>query len=472
MVRYLFFVCCLVSFCAYAANGQTAPPTSLKKAIDSLPPSEINIPLQISLRPFYRLAEQNVDTVFTSPRYPTDWVVADCATRYKYYFRRSPLQLSAAGTTFSLGFTGYYKIVGSTRMCVNGAVLSPWTPACQCGFEEGERKVAIGFNSSLFLQPDFVLRTKVTRTEPKALNKCTVCFWGQDITTSVMNGLKAELDLSKKAIEDSFGTVNLKPYVQQAWNKLSEVYIIPNVGYLALNPKRLHMENMNAKNDFLHINIGITATPVISLVKPEGGVTTVPNLAGAPNKDGFSIFLEAALQYDSLSRVLNSYLLHKRFDLSDGLIRNHIIVQNTEVVADTMGNLVIKMDFTGSQKGTVYFIGQPVYNHATKTINIEGLDYDLKTNSLLLKTAKWLFNKRIVTEMKKYASFNLTNYYDSASRTLNGWLNKEWTKGIKGSGNVQDLKLVSVHALPEHLLIRSNCTGKLAVQVSDINVKF
>jgi hypothetical protein len=232
------------------------------------------------------------------------------------------------------------------------------------------------------------------------------------------------------------------------------------------------MENMNAKNDFLNINIGITATPVISLVKPEAGLTAVPNLAGAPNKDGFSIFLEAALQYDSLSRVLNSYLLHKRFDLSDGLIRNHIIVQNTEVVADTLGNLVIKMDFTGSQKGTVYFIGQPVYNHATKTIDVEGLDYDLKTNSLLLKTAKWLFNKRIVAEMKKYTSFNLTNYYDSASRTLNGWLNKEWTKGIKGSGSVQDLKLVSVHALPEHLLIRSNCTGKLAVQVSDINLKF
>jgi hypothetical protein len=120
----------------------------------------------------------------------------------------------------------------------------------------------------------------------------------------------------------------------------------------------------------------------------------------------------------------------------------------------------------------VYFIGQPVYNHATKTIDVEGLDYDLKTNSLLLKTAKWLFNKRIVAEMKKYTSFNLTNYYDSVSRTLNGWLNKEWTKGIKGSGSVQDLKLVSVHALPEHLLIRSNCTGKLAVQVSDINLKF
>lgn len=472
MIRFILFALGFHCVSSSPAVAQTAAVRSLKKTIDSLPPSEINIPLQISLKPFYRLAEQNVDTVFTSPNYPADWVVADCATRYKYYFRRSPLQLSASGTTFQLGFTGFYKIIGSTRVCVNGAVLSPWTPSCQCGFEEGERKVSIGFSSSLALQPDYILKTRVARTEPKALNKCSVCFWGQDITSSVMSGLKAELDLSKKAIEDSFGTVNLRPYVQQAWTKLSEVYTIPNVGYLTLNPKRLHMENMNAKNDFLHINIGITATPVVSLVKPGGAVSAVPNLAGAPNKDGFSIFLEAALQYDSLSNVLNGYLVNKRFDLSEGLISNYIIVQNTEVTGDTLGNLLIKVDFIGSRAGTVYFIGQPVYNAEKKTIEVQGLDYDLKTKSLFLKTAKWLFNKRILNEMKKYTSFNMTTYYDTASKTLNSWLNREWSKGIRGSGSVSDLRLVDVYALPEHLLIRSNCTGKLNVLVSEIDLKF
>ena len=469
-LKLLFFTClyCIVFHC----SAQTLKGVSLKKTIDSLPLSEINIPLQISLKPFYQLAEKNVDTVFTSPNYPVDWVQADCATRYKYYFRRSPLQLAASGTTLNLGFTGFYKIVGSTRVCVKEAVLSPWTPPCQCGFSEGERKVTIGFSSSFQFQPNYILKTKVLRSEPKAINKCTVCFWGQDITTVVMKGLKEELDISKKAIEDSFGAINLRPYIQQAWNKLSEVYTIPEVGYLALNPKLLHMENLNAKNDFLNITIGISATPVISLIKPGTGLSQVPNLTSSKNKDGFSIFLEAALQYDSLSRVMNNLLVNKRFELSEGLIKKHIIVQKTEVSADTQGNLVIKLDFTGSHNGTAYFVGAPVYNAATKTIEVEHLNYDLKTNSLLLKTAKWLFNKRIVTEMKKYASFNLTPYYDTASKTLNSWINKEWTKGIKGSGMVSDLKLVSVFALPEHLLIRSNCTGKLNVLVSEIELKF
>src|SRR5689334_12523669 len=74
--------------------------------MDSLPESEINIPIQVDLRSIYALAEKTVDTVFTSANWPEGWVQDDCATRYKYIFRRSPLQMKASGTTLSIGFTG------------------------------------------------------------------------------------------------------------------------------------------------------------------------------------------------------------------------------------------------------------------------------------------------------------------------------------------------------------------------------
>jgi len=74
--------------------------------------------------------------------------------------------------------------------------------------------------------------------------------------------------------------------------------------------------------------------------------------------------------------------------------------------------------------------------------------------------------------MKHYTSFDLTQYYDTASKSLNSWINREWTKGIKGTGAVTDLKLTAVYALPQHLLIRSNCVGKLSVVVTELNLKF
>jgi hypothetical protein len=459
----------LISICL--ASVLRAQKTSGNITIDSLPESQIDIPIQVNLRPIYLLAEKNVDTVFTSPDYPDGWVQSDCATRYKYHFRRSPLTMSMSGTNLNLAFVGYYQIVGSTRACVGGTVLSPWTPGCRCGFEETERRVNVSFSSSFRLQQNFMLNSRIVRNEPQPLDKCSVCFWGQDITSEVMKGLKEELDASKKSMEQSYSNINLRPYMQQAWNMLNNVYAIPNVGYFSLHPKKLRMENINARNDLLNINIGISATPVVSFAKPAVAVTPVPDLTTANNPGGFNIFLEAALEYDSLGNVLNGYMKGKRFEVSEGIFKKHIVIENTEVSGDEAGNLLIKLGFSGSFDGTVYFTGKPVYNAEMKSIEVQNLDYDLKTKNLLLKTAKWLFNKRIIGELKKYTSFDLSQYYDTASKAMNTWLNREWTKGITGSGSVTDLKLTSVYALPQHLLIRSNCVGKLNVVVSEIDLK-
>jgi len=178
------------------------------------------------------------------------------------------------------------------------------------------------------------------------------------------------------------------------------------------------------------------------------------------------------LQYDSLSKVLNGYLVNKRFEVTEGLFKKHIIIEETKVSGNENGDLLIQLDFKGSFNGSVFFTGRPVYNTDKKTIEVQNMEYDLKTKSLLLKTAKWLFNKRIISELKKYTSFEMSGYYQTASATLNAWLNKEWTKGIRGSGTVSELKLTALHALPQHLLIRSNCIGKLSVLVSELNTQF
>ena len=473
MQKGLLFLFSQVLLCCICgvASAQMAKESSAPAAA-VLPQSQIAIPVQINLKAFYALAEKAVDPVFTSPNYPKDWVQADCATRYKYHFRRSPLKISAAGTSFQLSFTGFYKIIGSTRACVGSKVLSPWTPECACGFEEGERKVDIGFKGSFVLLPNYTLQLKLSRNEPKPKDKCEVCFWGQDITTTVMEGLKEELDLALKAVADSFGTIPLRPYVQQAWSQLAQVYPLPQLGYLSLQPKQLRMDNIGAKADLLNITLGITATPVISFIKPQSSIPVVPNLSTGGQTDGFNIHIEAALEWDSLSKVVNGYLAGKRFELSEGLIKQHIVVNECKLFSDGADNLMIAVAFAGSHKGTIYFKGKPFYNTTTKRIEIENFDYDLKTNSFLLRTANWLFDAKIVSEIKKYTSIDLSSYYDTAATTMDSWLNREWTKGIRGSGKVTDIKLTGVYALPQHLLIRSNCTGQLAVTITEMDLNF
>ena len=473
-----------------ACNRKTAPSSSVSSVsataadpakptlektdfkLDSLPDSEINIPVRISLKPFYAMAEKNIDTVYTSPNYPKDWVTVDCATRYKYHFRRSPLQLQASGTVLNLSFTGFYQIVGSTRACISGTVISPWTPPCNCGFSEGERRVNVSFSNSVFITPDYKMKLTVNRLDPQPIDKCNVCFWGQDITQIVMMGLKANLDFAKQEIDKSYGTMDLRSKFQQIWNRISQPYNLYDLGWLQVNPRNMRLNSLFAKNDSLYLNLGLSAHPVIGLEKPSATSNAIPNMSAFSDKPGFNIFLDAMLDYDSLSNIVNAQLRGKRFDFKKGPVNKYVVIKECKLMGVNNERLIIRVNFTGSYDGLAYFTGIPVYDGKEQVIEMKEVDFDVKSKAVLLSTAEWLFNKRITAELKKYSRFDLKPYIDSAKVNINQQLNKEWVSGIKSSGHINEINLVGIYPVSKHLVIRSNCSGDLSVVVESVNVSF
>ncbi len=438
--------------------------------LDSLPNSEINIPIQINLKPVYTMAEKSVDTMFTSPNYPDGWVQDGCATRFKYVFRRSKLQMKATGTSMTLGFTGYYKIVGSTRVCVNGTVISPWTPACRCGFgDEGERRVNVSFTNSLSIQPDFKVKLGIKRNEPQALDKCEVCFWGQDITKQVLKGLTTELDAAKKDLDKSYGTVDLKPRFQQVWNQLNKVYNIYGLGWLKINPQKIRINNLFALNDSLNIFIGLSAKPSIGFEKPAEQTSAIPNLGTFSRQPGFSIFLDAVLNYDSLGNILNQQVKGQEFNFKKGFVKKKFIIDECKIYGGGFEKLIIKIKFSGTNTGVVYLVGKPVYNKEKRTIEVTDIDFDIKSKNVLIGSVDWIFDKKITKEISKNARFELGSYIDTAKITINKELNKEWVKGIRSYGNIKDISLISIYPMQQHLIIRSNCAGELSVKVESTN---
>ncbi len=438
--------------------------------LDSLPNSEINIPIQINLKPVFAMAEKSVDTMFTSPGYPDGWMQEGCATRFKYVFRRSKLQMKVTGMSMNLGFTGFYKIVGSTRVCVNGTVVSPWTPACRCGFgSEGERRVNVSFSNSLSIQPDFKVKLAIKRNEPEPLDKCEVCFWGQDITKQVMKGLTAELDAAKKDLEKSYGNVDMKPRFQQVWNQLNKVYNIYGLGWLKINPQKIRINNLFALNDSLNIFLGLSAKPVIGFEKPSEQTSAIPNLGSFSRQPGFSIFLDAVLSYDSLSNIMNQNLVGKEFDFKKAFIKKKFIIDECKIYGGGFEKMIIKIKFSGTNNGVVYLVGKPVYDKDKKTIEIADIDFDIKSKNVLLGSADWIFDKKITKEISKNARFELGAYIDTAKLSINKELNKEWVKGIRSYGSIKDISLIGIYPMQQHLIIRSNCAGDLSVKVESIN---
>ena len=131
--------------------------------------------------------------------------------------------------------------------------------------------------------------------------------------------------------------------------------------------------------------------------------------------------------------------------------------------------LIIKMAFSGSNSGIAYFTGKPFYDASKKMMELRDIDFDVKTKSLLLKSADWLFNKRIISEITQVSHFDLSNYIDTAKILINKQLNTEWIKGVKSIGSINDLKISGFYPLTDYFIIRSNASGDLVIKVDAMN---
>lgn len=229
-------------------------------------------------------------------------------------------------------------------------------------------------------------------------------------------------------------------------------------------PLHFTMQNMTDTDDLLGLNISLKASPVITFDKG----TPVEAIHGEAGR--FQLLADATLQYTSFSRVLNSFLAGQRFDLSEGLFAKQIVVRNVVVSSHRSNAILLKVNFTGSFTGTLTFSGIPVYNEETESIVLLHLHYDLQTGNLLLKGAKLLFASRIEKELKKAARFPVNPLLEKIQMAINENLNKEWATGIKGAGEVKDLRVLRLQAIPEHLLLQVVCEGSLQITLSGLSL--
>ena len=97
------------------------------------------------------------------------------------------------------------------------------------------------------------------------------------------------------------------------------------------------------------------------------------------------------------------------------------------------------------------------------------VEFDIKSKDAILKAADWLFNRRILNEVQQYAKYDLKSFIDTATITISQQLNREWIKGVRSSGQVNDLRLTGIYPMDQHLVIRSSCSGSMSVKIESID---
>jgi hypothetical protein len=70
--------------------------------------------------------------------------------------------------------------------------------------------------------------------------------------------------------------------------------------------------------------------------------------------------------------------------------------------------------------------------------------YDLNSKSVLLKTAKWLFDKRILQELSKTADYDLNPLLEETKVSINQQLNTTLAEGVFLTGKADQLSVSNI----------------------------
>lgn len=432
--------------------------------------STLLVPVTVHLQPLYRWAEKSVDSFYTSAGYPDGWQQEECEVRYKYTFRRGPLQIKAQGNQFQLRFTGYFKIIGAIRACYDGKPITGWTPPCRCGFEEGEIPVQLLFSGNLVLLQNYQLKLDLQVQDPKPQGKCEVCFWKMDITSKIMKGIKQELLLAKKEIDKKFSVINFRDEFDSLWQKLQAPVPFSAMGYFHLRPEAMHVNQMRALDDTLHLEVGLSANPLLTLHRESFPTKPLGPIKPSLQAPGFTIELEARLQYDSLTAILQRNLNGYKIDVKKGLLQKKYIIDSIFLKDSYSGYSLLKVHFSGSDRGIAYLRAKPLYDSARREIGLEPADITLHSSNKLIDLTDKLFQEKLKKEITMRAKFPLTDYFQNAKEKLTLELNREWIKGVKGKGTVTNIQLKTLEGASSHLGILLKTNGQLSVTVSEASL--
>ena len=100
-----------------------------------------------------------------------------------------------------------------------------------------------------------------------------------------------------------------------------------------------------------------------------------------------------------------------------------------------------------------------------KVLSFPDLDFDIKSKNVLLKSAKWLLNKKVKEKIVAAAVFNLNEELDLVKNQINTALNKEYMSKITLSGTIDEINIKQISLMEKSLFIRAVAAGSLKVSL-------
>lgn len=431
-------------------STSTAAAEPAPRLLPALPASRIDLPIKVNMRPVLAVMDSVTAKEFTNDKWP-DYTLSSCDFRYKYRFLRSPFYFSCVNNKVNIQFRGYYQIAGSKRVCAFDKQVTPWVGG-SCGFgSEPLRKVDISIGSLLEFLPNHQLRTTTRLEQTRALDKCEVTLLQTDITTQILDSIKASVNSYGLTFDSIVQSLNNNTLLAGWRNGGSRVMPLSKYGYLNLNPTQFRMGRFNVNQDTLLFSIGFSGNPQFSSDSLQlVNTNRMPPLVNTPVSGGISTYLNAIYGYPFLNKLLNDSLHNRPFEVEG----RTFVINEVKVAGTAAGKIKIDVAFSGNRKGVLHLSGTPVLDSAQQVLTMPDIEFAIDTKDILVNIAKGLFRKKIIRQLKDQSVFDIAALIERNKPLIEARLNQTVTPWLQTQGRLYSLKLVGLLPQKEYVQLQ------------------
>lgn len=422
------------------------------------PESQIDIPIGINLRPYFRDVEQKTPTKFEGSEQTCEGV------SYDYTFLRKPINFSAERNAIQFNVDGKYALkLNYCPQCTDlfssaGSCVIPRIYA-SCGVGEPMRNVNVAYQTKIELTKKYALKSETQLKSVKATSPCKITVFQYNATDKIEDELELALQKVEKDIDREISAVDLRPEIEKVWKSMLAPMDLSGYGFMKLNPERLSLSKINFERDSAFFNVSVTAKPMISFTDTSVSQRKLPDLDDYKPNSGFFVTLDFNAQYDSLSAVITKAIQGQRLVFK----KKEIQLEEVTIFGANAKRISLAVRFSGSKKGVLYLDGTPEFDSSSQRISFPDLDFNVKTKSALLKSAKWLFDEKVTEKLRQAAVFEMKAYLDAARIQIISNLNGEITQGVSMHGDLSGLELTFIHPANKQLFIRLQAKGNLRI---------
>ena len=433
----------------------------------STTPPEINsvtntivVPVEMNLATYFRDANKSVPELTSGSDKPCSGI------RYEYQFKKDSFSISTINNRLLSELYGSYWI--KMEYCAGCSDLLTEKPICltpviafSCGINETKPSLRIRFATELNINKDYGLNTHTTINELKSLNPCEVTVFRFDATDKVMKEVRKTLEDQCRQTDKELSGISFLKDADDLWKSMHQSINIPYMGLIHFQPISLSLVKPRLENNKLYTTLVLNCKTYLNQSPAKSPVSDLPELTIIPNapKDTFDLLTDFELNYDSISRLFTEQVKGQRIDFN----KKHFEFDAIKVSGLDKNKVLLAIHFSGTKKGVLYLQGIPSFDNDTKILELSKLEFDLKTKSLLLKSANWLFSNRIYTELEKATKLDLSEQFNDLKKTIDQNLQKK-TGDLTLQGKTHDISVIHIFPTVNYLYLRTCLKAQLNVK--------